>query len=318
MANNPEDVNSAVDETAILLTQEDLASFSETHVVPWFATAADRRIFDLMRKGHRLASNTGWIKATHDARWDFRGSGPDKSLAAHSKENGAWQVLMTRHVDQFGLNFKSPVKQFVKDLPALEQKARGVVTGERGVALNDKHPMIIVRHPSRSDDSRTLIATALPEVGILHNKGYIHAVMHDTAGGANETKRLALLGLLNTITVDWWARRFVDRHVTAPVINQIPLPGWTNDQIERAASITASLLARSGYDRLAGGIAVTDTRSDDTTTLLAELERLALDGYGLGQEALELISADFNSTGLPMPLREALGVGNVPSKSNKK
>ncbi|MFD9778349.1 Eco57I restriction-modification methylase domain-containing protein [[Kitasatospora] papulosa] len=318
VANSPEEVRAAVDETAILLTQGDLASFSETYVVPWFATSADRRIFDLMRRGPRLASGEGWVKATHDARWDFRGSGPDKGLAVRSQEGGAWRVLMTRHVVQFGLDFTSPVKQFVQHLAGAVQKSRGVVMREGSVTLSDAHPMIILRHPSRSDDSRTLITAALPEAGILHNKGYVHAVMHDPTGTANETERLALLGLLNTVAVDWWARRFVDRHITAPIINQIPLPDWTDEHIQTAATITSSLLARRGYDRLAGGITVGDASADDDTTLLARLEHLALDGYGLDRAALELIAADFNETGLPTSFREALGVGHVPPKSNKK
>ncbi|MFF1930235.1 Eco57I restriction-modification methylase domain-containing protein [Streptomyces sp. NPDC058228] len=317
VANNVAEVTAAVDETAIVLSQEDLASFSESHVIPWFASSADRTVFDTMRNGPRLASGKGWIKATHDARWDFRGSGPDKGLAVRSRAEDCWSVLMTAHVDQFSFDQSAIFKQFVTDRDGLIAKRRGVVERDGVVVLSDRHPMIIVRHPSRSDDSRTLIATALPEAGILHNKGYIHAVMHDLDGGTGELARLALLGLLNTITVDWWVRRFVDRHVTAPVINQIPLPSWTPAQVGEAAQITSSLLARHGYSRLAGGIEVTDACMEDDTALLTRLERLALHGYGLEQDALELMAADFNAIGLPIDLREALGIGHVPPKTNK-
>ncbi|NUL03316.1 hypothetical protein HRW07_08690 [Streptomyces lunaelactis] len=315
VANSPLEVAAVVDETAIVLSQQDLASFSETHVIPWFATAADRTVFDTMRKGPRLASGTGWIKAIHDARWDFTGSGPDRGLAVRSKTVEAWKILMTAHVDQFGFDSDEPFKQFVSDLDGLVAKQRGIAWQDGVAVLTDRHPMIIIRYPSRSVDSRTLIATALPESGVLHNKGYIHAVMHDPACGTVE--RLALLGLLNTITVDWWVRRFVDRHVSAPVINQIPLPNWTTAQIEEAAQITSSLLARNGYTRLAGGIEVTDVDSDDDIALRRRLEQLALRGYQLDRSALELVAADFNVTGLPMELREALGVGHVPPKTNK-
>ena len=41
---------------------------------------------------------------------------------------------------------------------------------------------------------------------------------------------LALLGLLNSLACDWWARRFVDRHVTAPVVNSLRLPEWSVDE----------------------------------------------------------------------------------------
>ncbi|MGW2479659.1 Eco57I restriction-modification methylase domain-containing protein [Streptomyces sp. NPDC001571] len=317
VANSPSDVTAATDENAIQLTQDDLASFSETHVIPWFETGAERMVFDTMRKGPRLSSGKGWIKASHDARWDFRGSGPDKGFAVRQEAPGVWKILMTAHVDAFSFDTGETFKQFVEDFDGLVSKRRGVGKTEEAAVLNDQHPLIIVRHPSRSDDSRTIIATALPEAGLLHNKGYIHAVMHDPKSGSRPEERLALLGLLNTVTLDWWARRFVDRHVTAPVINQIALPTWTPEQIEEAARIVGTLLARHGYTRLAGGISVADTVSGDETTLLTRLERLALDGYGLGQEALELIAADFNEKGLPMELRVALGVGHIPPRKKQ-
>ena len=70
------DVTTAADENAIVLSQDDLDTFSETHVVPWFTNMAERRVFDAMRGHPRLASGDGWIKATHDARWDFREAAP--------------------------------------------------------------------------------------------------------------------------------------------------------------------------------------------------------------------------------------------------
>lgn len=314
-ANSPTDVATATDENAITLSQDDIESFSDTHVVPWFANAADRQVFDTMRHRPRLASGTGWIKAKHDARWDFTSSGPDKKLADRQEKADSWKILMTAHVDQFCFDRNEKFKQFVGDLDALVAKRRGVAKGERGPILTSEHPLIVVRRPSTVDNSRTMIATALPEKGYLHNKGYVHAAMHEPDSKADE--RLALLGLLNTVVVDWWARRFVDRHVTAPVLNQIPLPDWSPDQIEEAAQITSCLLARHGYSRLAGGITVTDSRTDSETELRARLERLALDGYGLDQEALELIAADFNETGLPLNLRLALGVDHVLPKTKR-
>lgn len=314
-ASSPDEVKAATADNAIVLSQDDLSSFSETHVIPWFASLAERRIFDAMRESPRLASGTGWIKATHDARWDFRGSGPDKALAERSERPGSWKILMTAHVDQFEFDLGKDFKQFVGDFSALIRKGRGVELHEGVPVLTSAHPMIVVRHPSRSDDSRTIIATALPESGMLHNKGYIHAAMHSQDSTPDE--RLALLGLLNTLTVDWWARRFVDRHVTAPVVNQIVLPDWDTDQISEAARITGTLLARHGYTVLAGQISVTDQEAGTDTQLRARLERLALEGYGLDRQALELIMADFNQTGLPPALRQELSTVQLSPKQRE-
>ncbi|MDA0635944.1 hypothetical protein OUY22_21185 [Nonomuraea sp. MCN248] len=315
IANSPSDVTAATDENAIVLTQGEVASFSDSHVIPWFATPNDRQLFETMRHKPRLASGEGWIMASHDARWDFTGSGPDRSLAVREKEAHSWKILMTAHVDQFHFDISVKFKQFVRDLDALCLKNRGIGRKKGETVLTERHPMIIFRRPSTVDNSRTMIATALPEAGLLHNKGYISAAMHDAE--SNSTQRLALLGLLNTLCVDWWARRFVDRHVTAPVINQIPLPDWSQEQIAEAAEITSCLLARHGYTRLAGGITVGNTKTDPEIKLRARLEHLALDGYGLDQQDLELIAADFNETGLPMDLRRELDVAHVPAKTKR-
>lgn len=314
-ASAPADIAAATGTNPIVLSQDDLGSFSETHVIPWFVSMAERQVFDAMRRHPRLASGDSWIRATHDARWDFRGSGPDKALADRLERPGAWKILMTAHVDTFGFVLSKGFKQFVGDLSGLIGKGRGVELRHGTPVLTSRHPMIIVRHPSRSDDSRTIIATALPQSGMLHNKGYVHAAMHNA--DSTDAERLALLGLLNTLPVDWWARRFVDRHVTAPVLNQIPLPDWDTTQVEEAAQITSTLLARNGYTVLAGQITVADHEPGTVTQLRGRLERLALDGYRLDLQALELIAADFNETGFSTPLRRELGVGHIPPKTER-
>lgn len=312
VARSVDEVKTFSEDRAITFRPQELASMSDTNVIPWFNTPNDRSVFDSMRDFPLLSSGKGWIQGRHDARWDFTSSGPDNKLVVRSNEKSSWKVLMTAHVDAFSFDWKKPFKQFVSDLRTVVAKERGVSVVNGTYVLDDQHPLIIFRRPSRSVDSRTLIATALPESGILHNKGYIHAVMHSLESAPEQ--RLALLGLLNTLTVDWWARRFVDRHVTAPIVNQIRLPAWSESDIATAAEITASLLARSGSTRLAGGIEVKDSRKGSDTDLRAELEQLALRGYGLDDRALTLIAEDFNDKGLPPELRAALGLTGRNSK----
>jgi len=81
--------------------------------------------------------------------------------------------------------------------------------------------------------------------------------------------------------------------------------------------IAGTLLARHGYTVLAGQITVTDQERGTDTQLRGRLERLALEGYRLDFHALELIAADFNETGFPMPLRKELGVTHIPPKTQR-
>ena len=304
VATSESDVEAATDDTAIALTRGDLATYSETDVIPWFATRADRLVFDRMRSHYRLAKPGGWISGRHDARWDFRGSGPDRTLANSTQSEGAWSILMTAHVDAYTFDKTAQFKQFISDLPAMVRKDRGVVLLGGTYRLDETHPVILVRHPSRSDDTRTIIATAAPEEGIVHNKGYIHAIAHEP--GTSENARLALLGLINTNTLDWWARRFVDRHVTAPVVNQLPIPEWDDSTVAYVADRVCVLLTRGGSTRLAGGIDVVartalldQLAAQPDEDLLADIEAAALRGYGLSADDFRVIGEDFSSKGLP-------------------
>jgi hypothetical protein len=306
VARTPEEVAAVTAGRSISFTSEELGDLSDANVVPWFNEPEDRKVFDIMRVFPRISSGQGWIRAWHDARWDFTGSGRDKRLATADRVPGAWKVLMTRHVDAFTFD-DEPYKQFVTDLRPLSELRRGVALIEGAFTLSASHPLLIFRRPSRSNDSRTLIATALPETGYLPNNGSVHAIMHSLK--ASPSARLALVGLMNTLTMDWWVRRFVDRHVTSPIINQLRLPDWGYEDIAAAGTITGSLLSRSGSTRLAGGIDVTDLhKGTEAVELLAELERLTLRGFGLRHQELEVIAQDFNETGLPSELRTALNL----------
>jgi hypothetical protein len=122
---------------------------------------------------------------------------------------------------------------------------------------------------------------------------------------------------VNTVVADWWVRRFVDRHVTAPVVNQLALPKWTAEQIAQAASATSALLARRGYATLAGGVCASDTSDADDDELLTLLNRLALNGFGLDREQLNVISSDFNEKGFPLALRRKIAATFSPGAEER-
>ncbi|WP_238994981.1 hypothetical protein [Gordonia sp. JH63] len=290
-------------DTVLMFTRDELASMSDSNAIPWFNNPGDRQVFDKMRDYPRISNPGSWVQGVHDARWDFRGTGPDRALATRTDEPGAWKVMMTRHADAYELR-PAPVKQFITDFMGLASKGRGIDVEPSGPpVIGAEHPLVLFRHPSRSDDTRTLIGTALPDEGWIYNKGYVHAFAHSP--GTSVDARLAVLGLLNSVIEDWWARRFVDRHVTAPVINNLPLPNLSPDDVTAIADRVASLLARSGYVRLAGGIEV-EARANrspfgkaTTASLIAGIDALVARGYGLTTADFAIIREDFSPNGYP-------------------
>lgn len=104
------------------------------------------------------------------------------------------------------------------------------------------------RYPARADDTRTLIATRLPD-GVAPATGYVHSLL---VPAASEEQRLYLLGLANSLVWNWFARRLVDRHVTASVVRALPLPARAPDGADgacgRIAAIADGLSSAQGDD----------------------------------------------------------------------
>lgn len=290
-------------DTLLTFTRDELGSMSDTMAVPWFNNPGDRSVFDKLRAFPRISQTGSWVRGVHDARWDFRGTGPDKDLAVREDSSDAWKVMMTRHADAYALR-STTVKQFITDFDAMASKNRGIVISPNGTArVSSDHPVVLFRHPSRSDDTRTLIATALPEEGWIYNKGYVHAFAHDPGTAAAE--RLAVLGLLNSVIEDWWARRFVDRHVTAPVINNLPVPPLSPADIHAVAGRVAVLLHRAEFSRLAGGIDVAQLAGESPFAdasrpeLIAGIDAVIARGYGLLPSDLVSLREDFTAAAYP-------------------
>ncbi|MBE0011196.1 Eco57I restriction-modification methylase domain-containing protein [Arthrobacter sp. AET 35A] len=299
VAESPKDLLHGERET-VTLTLQDIQAMSDSLAIPWFNHPDDLEIFNCMRDKFRLADKDGWVVGGHDGRWDFTASGKDHAFAgATTGATDSWRVLMSRNIDAFGLNIEKGFGQIIQDPIGLSsnRKSLGVVERDGILRLSKAHPLIVFRRPSRSDDTRTMIASVLPESGFLPNNGSVHTIRVESD---LPQVSLALLGLLNSWTLDWWVRRFVDRHVTAPVVNSLPLPDWNSRQIDAVSNIVSTLLFRSGLEILVGGVATQDDFQDTPdASLKARIEKLVLSGYGIKIGDFSRITSDFSEKGFP-------------------
>ena len=295
---------------ALSLNIHDLETLSTTNIVPWFGSTDAVGVFDKLRQCPQLASDRGWIRGTHDARWDFRGSGPNKDLATSEPGDDSWRILMTRHIQPFSIDDSHPTRRFVADPTQLREMNAGIVSSDSGVELGRDHPLIVFRHPARNDDIRTMIATALPRSGVIHNKGYVHGVRHDV--DTLDRDLLALLTYMNSFVCDWWVRRIVDRHVTAPIVNGLRLPDWTESDRELAAELAIERLRSGGAKSLAGNrdLMKTGASTWSAEELVVRAESLAAKGFGLDRSDLEIVLNDFSDRACPQSLRESILAGS--------
>lgn len=291
----------------LLMNLGDIESLSDAYVLPWLNEAGDRVIFDAMRSQPRLGAGDSWISADVDSgRWDFSGSGSEGSFAKTQPSPGSWRVLMARHVKQFGLDEEKAFTRFVPEPERLVAINRGLVD-RASPHFGADHPALVLRYPSRNDDARTLIVSPLPQEGFFFSTGYVHGITHSEDASHDEV--LGLLGYLNSFTADWWVRRFVDRHVTKPVMVNLPLPDWSPGQVREAAHIVAELCRRGGVTEMAGGFTGTGPEDADDRTqeeLLVSLEQIVIGGFKLTVHDLKTILDDFSDRGCPPPLRQAM------------
>lgn len=293
---------------SVSLSYDDLANLTTESrlVIPWFNHSGARDLFPKMEQQPRLSQEAGWITGNNDTRWDFTGSGKHSSISNDEPEDGYWRVFMTRSVDQFSINEEKEFRRFV-DPEDLYRANEDVTKTEGEVKLSAGHPTISFRYVARNDDTRTMIATALPEQGFIYCAGYIHAIAHEEGTSKNEL--LALLSYVNSFTGDWWLRRIVDRHVNAPMIDSLPLPDWNSEEIDHAANLSAELVRRNGTDVLPGGKQVPrDTGVEDLENIeiRARIESIVAKGFDLDSDNIDTVLSDFSEKACTEELRKQI------------
>ena len=156
-------------------------------------------------------------------------------------------------------------------------------------------PRIAVRDVARATDSRTVIAALVPgNIVIVNAAPYLLRIRGTVADEA------FVLGVLSSIPLDWYARRFVELHVNQHILNGFPIPNPSAEDPLRARVIDISgrLAAVDGrYSEWAAEIdipvgSVTDEATRDD--LIAELDALVSLLYGLDRDDVEHVFSTFH------------------------
>lgn len=161
--------------------------------------------------------------------------------------------------------------------------------------LSLMHPRIGFRDITNQTNTRTLITALMPGQVIAVNS--LPFLVRARGTAADESY---LLGVMSSIPMDWYARRYVELHVNFHILNAFPIPRPAADSSLRARVIEIAGRLAAVDGRFADWAAevgvpvgsVTDPAAKDD--LIAELDAVVGHLYGLSRGDLTHIFATFH------------------------
>ena len=155
-------------------------------------------------------------------------------------------------------------------------------------------PRIAFRDVTNRTNQRTVIACLVPpEVFIGNQAPYLLWPRGD------EMDQAFLLGVLCSIPLDWYARRFVETHVNYFVFNPLPVPRPERDNahwrrvVDLAGRLACPDERFAGWAKAVGG-ACGPLAADEKDDMIHELDAVAARLYGLSEAQLVHVFETFH------------------------
>jgi|GEM_PF-178188 len=243
--------DAAVVEADTLLGWSEQASFP---LIP----SRDVPVFSILRQHPPLEADIGrWrfqpireLHTTDDKKFfDFNLSHPAPSHTLPVLTGGSFNLWNPAFGEPYAYANPDAIVSFLQARRLKSAGSKG--TAFIGQAAQDldtpdslpiNRPRIAFRDVARSTDSRTMIcALIFPHASLVHVAPYLLRQRGD------ERDEAYLLGVLSSIPLDWYARRFVEQHMTYEHLNSFPIPRIAEDSGRVIGSDGTSLLADLDY-----------------------------------------------------------------------
>jgi len=155
-------------------------------------------------------------------------------------------------------------------------------------------PRIAFRDITNRTNRRTVVTALVPgELALANTAPYLVWPVGDAADEAY------LLGVLASIPLDWYARRFVETHVNFHIINAFPIPRpERDDPLWREVVWISGRLAAADerFSEWAAevGVPVGSVAEDEKPDLIARLDAAVALLYGLDEDDLRVVYSTFH------------------------
>ncbi len=293
----------------LLFRVEDVQTWTDTSALPLLPSDDAGDVFLQLRKSPRLDAqiNDNW-RARPQRELDANTDKPLMKLS-DTPVNGYWPICKGESFDVWEPDagryyaWGEPSK-VTRELQKRREHAGRLVRSAFAEfspswrrdpkTLPCLHPRIAFRRVSRGTDSRTIRAALLPPKVFLTDKApYLLWPSGD------ERDQAYLLGLLCSIPLDWYARRFVEIQMDFFVLNTFPVP-----RPERESSLWKRTVTLAG--RLASvdkrflcwanrvGVGCGKLQPDEKVDMIAELDAVVAHLYGLNEAQLRTVFETFH------------------------
>ena len=164
------------------------------------------------------------------------------------------------------------------------------------------HARVAYRRVTRGADSRTVISALIPpQVFIAYSAPYLAFV----EGG--EREQAACLGVMNSLTFDWQARRYVELSMSMTTLESLRLPPLNDTTFDALADAAARLSCpdeRFADFAAAIGVQVGPLTNDERDALRADIDARVARAWDLAAQELEIVFADFTLDAVPAAYRD--------------
>ena len=282
----------------VTASREELTSWSDTAAFPYLADRDAGDVFRQMRLYPRFDDREGFeFRAVSELH-----ATADQNLFDVNLETaeGTLPVLGGSSINMWSPDARKPygVAREEDLIRHLYQKARAGTTRPRSAFYEIEierpddlplfRPRIAFKDVTSPTNSRSVIACLVPPMVAL-----VHTAPTLLRRSGDEADEAYLLGFLSSIPFDWYARRWVELHLSFSLLASMPVPrpARTNPVRQRLTELSARLAAvdsRFNDWAQALGVSPGSLQSDpERLEALAEIDALAAVLYGLSEANLE-------------------------------
>lgn len=256
------------------------------------------RLGDPGRMDFRFRAVQGDFNATSDAaQFVFDGSGDlpvykGASIALWNPDTGV-HFASAKSQSIIPASMERRSRQARNRRSAFSELPPDVASSQDSLPL--LNPRIVFADITNQSNTRTMIvALAPPRVVLTHKAPYLLRIRGSALDEAY------LLGVLSSIPLDWYARRYVEKTLSFDILNSFPIPSppSTSSLRRRVAQVTGRLAAvDKRYAAWAAEVEVpvgsvqTQSEKED---LLAELDAVVSLLYGLTEDQVEHVFDTFH------------------------